>query len=69
MLGAAELTLIEPARLLRLRLLLRRSRNVSRVRTVTLCHEQWIGEAKGGKAEKRNDDEKDFPEGKWLNAD
>ena len=39
-----------------------------RVRGVTPNHEDWVGEAKGRKAEKSDTDEEDFPETKGANA-
>jgi hypothetical protein len=38
------------------------------VRSVTANHEDWIGEAKGRKAEKSDNDEEDFPQTKRMNA-
>jgi hypothetical protein len=38
------------------------------VRGVTPNHEDWIGEAKGRKAEKSDNDEEDFPQTKRVNA-
>jgi hypothetical protein len=38
------------------------------VRGVTLHHEDWVGEAKGRKAKKSNNDEEDFPQTKRVNA-
>jgi hypothetical protein len=38
------------------------------VRGVTANHEDGIGEAKGGKAEKSDNDEEDFSQTKRVNA-
>jgi hypothetical protein len=38
------------------------------VRGVTPHHEDWVGEAKGRKAEKIDNDEEDFPQTKRVKA-